>query len=360
MSSKRRKKSIVVIGAGINGLVAANYLQRHGFQVTLIERNERVGGACTSAILRYRGANIFYPPGASVLGMMQEFVFEETGLSQEIEIATPNCPEMVYFNDCDEPFFSPDLEHARGKQALKRWGETGRVAAFGRDLDKVVAFLRKRYRAGLPPTLREAEAMLGRQKTALWITGSARRLLDHYFTSDRLKIFYAMSVTESGPVSLHAPYSAFSIPLMASGGVFDGKWGFVKGGIWNVTAALHRINKKLGVRIITSARATVVSASNGRVRYMRQGRTREICGDKIIFATDPLSAAKLLRDRALVAKILSMQLQGSSGKLVMIFKRPVRWTDENGDPDFHWAFRYIVMNTTLDEFERSSAGAEKW
>ena len=36
---------IAIVGAGINGLVAANYLQRSGCKVTMIERSHRVGGA---------------------------------------------------------------------------------------------------------------------------------------------------------------------------------------------------------------------------------------------------------------------------------------------------------------------------
>ena len=41
---------IAIVGAGINGLVAANYLQRSGCKVTMIERSHRVGGACVSEV----------------------------------------------------------------------------------------------------------------------------------------------------------------------------------------------------------------------------------------------------------------------------------------------------------------------
>jgi len=39
-------QNIAVIGAAIISLVAANYVQRAGHQVTLLERSDRDGGAC--------------------------------------------------------------------------------------------------------------------------------------------------------------------------------------------------------------------------------------------------------------------------------------------------------------------------
>jgi len=42
-------QNIAVIGAAINGLVAANYVQRAGDQVTLLERSER---QVTAAVIR--------------------------------------------------------------------------------------------------------------------------------------------------------------------------------------------------------------------------------------------------------------------------------------------------------------------
>src|SRR5947208_5276550 len=42
------ERDAVVIGAGHNGLVAANYLAKAGLRVLVVERSDRVGGACVT------------------------------------------------------------------------------------------------------------------------------------------------------------------------------------------------------------------------------------------------------------------------------------------------------------------------
>lgn len=49
---------ISIVGAGINGLVTANYLARGGMKVTLHERHERVGGACISESVTIDGVDL--------------------------------------------------------------------------------------------------------------------------------------------------------------------------------------------------------------------------------------------------------------------------------------------------------------
>jgi phytoene dehydrogenase-like protein len=37
-------KKVIIVGAGIGGLVSAIKLKHHGYDVTVIEKNERIGG----------------------------------------------------------------------------------------------------------------------------------------------------------------------------------------------------------------------------------------------------------------------------------------------------------------------------
>ena len=345
---------ITVIGAGINGLVAANYLQRAGHQVTLLERSDRVGGACVSETAIVDGIAEDYALGASTLGLMQDFVWQETGLADRLQIWAPNHPDLVFFPGDEQPTrIYADASHA-AREFADKWGETGDLAAFRTDEDRVVRFLQTGYRAGRPPNVADTLANLGADLTALWITGSARDLLDHYLTAERTKVHLAMSVPESGPVSLSEPYSAFILPMMSSGSVFGGNYGFVRAGIWQITCELGRINEELGVDLVLDCSVDEVDAKNGVVRYETSAGTQTLHSEHLVFATDPQTAARLTNDSALIDHTNGEQILGTSGKLNLMFRNPVQWKHGNENPESDTAFRYMFATDTVADFEAAT------
>ena len=228
------------------------------------------------------------------------------------------------------------------------------MTAYVADEDRVVRFLQSGYRAGRPPTVEDAVAALGDELTSLWITGSARQLLDRYFTSERTKVNIAMDVSESGPVSIDEPYSAFIIPMMSSGSVFGGNYGFVKGGIWQITRELGRINQELGVNIELSCTVHEVDTGSCTIRYENSEGAQALRSDHVVFATDPQSAARLTGEPNLIDHTNRQKVLGTSGKLNLMFRKPVRWKDDTGDPESDTAFRYFFATDTLADFEQST------
>lgn len=348
---------VVVVGAGINGLVVAHYLRRAGCKVTVLERAPRAGGACVSETALINGVAQRYALGASVLGLMPDFIFRDTGLAAGLKTFVPAAAKRIYFPDPAASAWIHRDPAALDSELRQRWGEKGDVAGFRHDEARVVAYLQEGYRNARPPRLHEARERLGETLTRLWITGSAMELLDHYFTSDRTKIYMAMTVTESGPVSLNDPYSAFTLPVMDSGSVFGGYYGFVREGIWRVTEELARINGDLGVRMQLHATVEAVDPQRGTLGYTVAGRRHRLDFEHCVFATDPLAAARMIGDSELLRAVSGKRFLGTSGKLNLMFGQPARWREGQAGADGDTPFRFIFAVETLAEFERATLTA---
>lgn len=292
-----------------------------------------------------KGKTYAFPNGASVLGFMQDFVLQETGLAKKLRLMTPAHPTILWSGGKECFVTAEGLRRAHG--------ERGDLARFERDMAKVSAFLRKGYRKGEAPSLKAAEKALGREMTKLWVTGSARALVEHYFTSDAAQLFFSVSATESGPVPLDSRYSAFSIPLMSSGSVFGGEWGFVKGGIWRIAEELDKLNRALGVKTVAGADVLKADPATGEVTWRKGGRVQRQKADVVIFATDPLLASKLAGDAPLEKKVARKKMLGTSGKLVLLFDKRVRWKGDTGAKDFDTAMRFIAAAPSLNALEKS-------
>ena len=348
-------KNAVIIGGGINGLVAANYLKKNNFNVTLIEKNNHLGGACVRDHLSINENKIYYPKGATVLGMMQKFIFEETGLKNYVKTYYPKSPKLVYFpNDLEPTRIYQKIEDLK-IELKNKWNENGDIEGFRNDENLIIKYLQKIYKDGESPNINLAEKYLGKKLTDLWIKGSAFDLLNNYFSSEKTKLYMGMTVIESGPASLFEKGSAFTIPLMDSGSIFNGYWGFVKEGIWNITEKLAKINEELDVKTILSATINEIDQNKKKI-YLDNA---EIDYDFILFATDPLTPSILLKDSDSLVKINKKRLIGTSGKITAFFKNPVRWKYTGENQNYDSSFRFIFSNTNLNEFDKFSQNARK-
>ena len=82
----------IVVGGGHNGLTAAAYLARAGQRVLVLERRERLGGACTLE-RPFADPGYVVSPCAYVVGLLDQVVIDELALAQrglEVYVADPN------------------------------------------------------------------------------------------------------------------------------------------------------------------------------------------------------------------------------------------------------------------------------
>ena len=341
-------KKVVVIGAGINGLVAANYLKKENYDVTLLEFKEHTGGACIKDSKVINDKKIDFAYGATVLGMMPKFIFEETGLSKNITTYCPDIPKLVYFKDDENPTKIHRNPKLLENELKNQWNENGNVKGFRKDENLVIDYIRNLYVNGKTPSIENAYKILGKEITELWIRGSAKNLLDHYFTSEKTKVYMGMTVIESSPASYSEKGTAFTIPLMDSGSIFNGYWGFVKGGIWKITEELTKINHNLGVNILLNCNIQSIDTKSGIIHSIINNKDHSTPFDKIIFCTDPKTPLKFLDNSS---NLKQKDYRGSSGKLTLFFKKPVVWKKESS---LESSFRFIFQENSIDSLNSSS------
>ncbi|MDP4222813.1 MAG: phytoene desaturase family protein [Bacteroidota bacterium] len=111
-------KKVVIIGAGIGGITAANFLAGNGYQVDVYEKNSAPGGRCSQIIKdghRFDlGATMLLMPG------IYRSVFKSLGLELERAIPVKELDDLyrIYFDDGQVLSFTSDK--ARMREQLER------------------------------------------------------------------------------------------------------------------------------------------------------------------------------------------------------------------------------------------------
>ncbi len=138
-------KDVVVIGAGISGLVCAYRLKSLGFDVLLLEKSNRVGGVMQSEVID--GYQIERGPNSSQGTEELLALVDELGITGELAEGDPKAPAYVYFKGQLHPvpsgvgaFLRSKLLSAKGKLrifkepfiARRSSGEEESIASFAR------------------------------------------------------------------------------------------------------------------------------------------------------------------------------------------------------------------------------------
>jgi len=108
MANQTQQFDVIIIGAGHNGLVAAGYLARAGKKVLVVERRDRVGGACT---LEEPFPGFTMSPCAYVVSLLRPEIIRDLELHRYGFDAYVKDPQMfVPFLDGNYLFFRAGTE----------------------------------------------------------------------------------------------------------------------------------------------------------------------------------------------------------------------------------------------------------
>jgi phytoene dehydrogenase-like protein len=256
----------IIIGAGHNGLVTANYLARAGRRVLVLEARDVVGGACTTEEL-IPGSR--WSSCAFIAGLLRPEIIEELELRRfGLELYQGDSLSFALFPDGSHLFLHKELDRTlREIERLSRH-DAQRFVDFGLRIQRFAQIVTP-WLLSSPPSRSEVLAAFERAGESELFDEftllSVRDLLDRYFENDNLKAFltfFAMVSIWGGPSTPGTSY----VWGHHSWGEFEGnfgQFGFARGGMGAITEALAAGARHHGaeIRLSSPVEAGVPSAS---------------------------------------------------------------------------------------------------
>jgi phytoene desaturase len=259
-------RPIAVVGAGLGGMSSAIHAALAGFEVTVYEANEQVGGRASRLV----ADGFAFDTGPSLLNYPWVFeqLFAAAGrrLSDYLELLPVDPSVHFYWRDGTTLALSSRLDRLI-PECERLEPEAGRgVAAFLRDAgEKYRIAFDKLVATNADDPIRWLGRCSVRELMKVTVWRSLDRELGRFFRSRHLR-------EALGAYAMYLGGSPFDLPgffsILPYGEIAHGLW-LPRGGIYGLVLAVERLCRDVGVRIHTSRRVASIETSAGRLRALR-------------------------------------------------------------------------------------------
>lgn len=274
----------LVIGGGLGGLAAAIHIAAAGLPVTLLEKNDQLGGK--AGLVAEHGYTFDIGPSLMTMPWVARHLFESAGVCLDDEVTLLSLEPICRYRWDDGTVFDASQHLPTLLQAIERLD--GRdVAGFLRFL----AYTRRIYEAVAGPfLLHPFDGLRDLITPALlrdsWKIDSLRTVdaaVRSFFHSPYLRQVFNRYATYNGSSPYRAPATFNIIPYVEH---VEGGW-YVKGGIYELVRALERLARRLGVVIHTGAAVAAIEERNGVACGVRLADGPFIPAAQVVCNADP-------------------------------------------------------------------------
>ncbi len=264
----------VVVGGGHNGLTAAAYLARAGRSVLVLERRERLGGACTLE-QPFEDDRFVVSPCAYVVGLLDGLVIDELDLRSHGYRVTPADPNL-WCPSPDGTSFAQFLDDSDTEAHMRENGFSDEdirgALAYEETFDRIRHLLRAGEAGdtwrGPSPSRERIEDILGDDELiSIVFEESIAETLERYVSDPRLvdALFGQGIIGEwAGPRDA----GTASVHLMHAAGEVDGhggSWGYVEGGMGRVSFAIAEAAREAGAALAAGVPVARIAPGEGVV-----------------------------------------------------------------------------------------------
>ncbi len=263
----------IIVGGGHNGLTAAAYLARAGRSVLLLERRDRLGGACTLE-RPFSDQRYLVSPCAYVVGLLDQLVISELGLERQgyrVFAADPNSwaplPDGTSYASYLDPEDTVAHLRANGFSEADIEGRIAYEATFERCRQALRHGPAGDTWIGSSPSREQIEEILGNDPELVSIVfeESIAETIGRYMDDERLH----HALFGQGIIGAYAgprdPGTA-SIKLMHHQGELLGHgsfWGYVEGGMGRVSFAIAQAAIEAGAQLAAGVTVAEIVPGEG-------------------------------------------------------------------------------------------------
>lgn len=292
----------IIVGGGHNGLVAAGYLQRAGFQTLVLERRSIVGGACVTEEVfpGYKVSTTSY-----VCSLMRPEIIRDLELKKYgYEIIERNPSSFSPYPENRYLMFWREQKKTCEEIAKFSKKDAAIFPEFEKKIEDLSKFVHPLLTMVPPdPSGHSARDILGSLKL-LWRTrGLGNDIYEHlrifsmsvadylalWFESEELKVRMATDGVIgawAGPYSPGTAYVLFHHVMGETEGR-PGVWGYARGGMGSITQALAKYFQAKGGTVITSADVDKIIIKDGVAEGVALKDGREFHAKRILSNCDP-------------------------------------------------------------------------
>ena len=290
-------KSVIVIGAGIGGIVAATHLAQHGIKVTVIEKNSRAGGRCDRIS---RGGHHFDTgPTLLVMPLLYEAEFQALGSSMRamLDLQRVDPTYHLVFDDGSQLALTSDMKSLQ--EQLEKF-EPGSFQGLLRYMTEG----HRHYTLGIERLVnrdfRKASEFFALKNIPL--IHQLKPLANHYrnmsayFDDPRLKSAFTFQDVYMGLSPFDAPATFSMMPYTE---LAHGVW-YPRGGMYSVVEALVELARNAGVEFIFDASVERVDVNSSHAHGVLLDDGQHLKADAVLANADlPYIYNDLLPDQKL-------------------------------------------------------------
>ncbi|MFZ5519165.1 MAG: phytoene desaturase family protein [Candidatus Zhuqueibacterota bacterium] len=270
-------KKMIVIGSGFGGLSLAIRLQARGFQVTIHEKNEKVGGHAYQ--FKQDGYTFDLGPSLITIPDLIRRIFTAAGRNMDdyLELIPLNPYYRIYFNDKSFIDYTGDTDKMKAQM-----GKFNKHDA--ENYDTFMNYTRQIYEEvivkglGSRPFDWKTLMQFAPKALKLKVPAPAYHVVSNYFKDPRNRFVFSFNPLFIGGNPFRASAVYLMIPYLEKIG---GIW-YTKGGMYSLVQALEKLFLEIGGEIKTLSEVTRIAVENGKATGVFANETLFYAADGVV------------------------------------------------------------------------------